>query len=70
MFGIKIKIRNFINIARFKLKNKRVKVGKQIVFRNPQYILCGKDVVIGDDSKLLCWDSYGEEIIMIYLKFK
>lgn len=61
MFGIKIKIRNFINIARFKLKNKRVKVGKQIVFRNPQYILCGKDVVIGDDSKLLCWDSYGEE---------
>ena len=43
------------------MKNKGVVVGKNIILRNPQYISCGKNVVIGDESKLLCWDSYGEE---------
>ena len=61
MFGIKSRIRKYRDIIKFKLKNKSVAVGKNIILRNPQYISCGKDVVIGDESKLLCWDSYGEE---------
>lgn len=61
MFGIKSRIRKCKDIINFKLKNKGVVVGKNIILRNPQYISCGKNVVIGDESKLLCWDSYGEE---------
>ena len=61
MFGIKSRIRKCEDIIKFKLKNKSVAVGKNIILRNPQYISCGKNVVIGDESKLLCWDSYGEE---------
>lgn len=61
MFGIKSRIRKCKDIINFKLKNKGVVVGKNIILRNPQYISCGKNVVIGDESKLLCCDSYGEE---------
>lgn len=61
MFGIKSRIRKCEDIIKFRLKNKSVAIGKNIILRNPQYISCGKNVVIGDESKLLCWDSYGEE---------
>lgn len=61
MLGIKSRIRKCKDIIKFRLKNKSVAVGKNIILRNPQYISCGKNVVIGDESKLLCWDSYGEE---------
>ena len=61
MFGIKSRIKKCKDIIKFKLNNKGVAVGKNITLRNPQYISCGKNVVIGDESKLLCWDSYGEE---------
>ena len=54
MFGIKSRIRKCEDIIKFKLKNKSVAVGKNIILRNPQYISCGKNVVIGDESKLLC----------------
>ena len=56
MFGIKSRIRKYIFVIKFKLKNKKAVVGKNIILRNPQYISCGKNVVIGDESKLLCWD--------------
>ena len=61
MLGIKSRIKKCKDIIKFKLKNKSVAVGKNMILRNPQYISCGKNVVIGDESKLLCWDSYGEE---------
>lgn len=61
MFGIKSRIRKCEDIIKFRLKNKSVAIGKNIILKNPQYISCGKNVVIGDESKLLCWDSYGEE---------
>lgn len=58
---IKSRIKKCKDIIKFKLKNKSVVVGGNIILRNPQYISCGENVVIGDESKLLCWDSYGEE---------
>ena len=48
MFGIKSRIRKCEDIIKFKLKNKSVAVGKNIILRNPQYISCGKNVVIGE----------------------
>ena len=42
MFGIKSRIRKCEDIIKFKLKNKSVAVGKNIILRNPQYISCGK----------------------------
>ena len=50
MLGIKSRIRKCKDIINFKLKNKGGVVGKNIILRNPQYISCGKNVVIGDES--------------------
>lgn len=61
-FGrIKSKIRKYIDIRILKSKNKGIRVGKNIELKNPQYISCGNNVIIGESSKLLCWDTYREE---------
>lgn len=61
-FGrIQSKIRKYKDIRMLKSNNKGIRVGKNIALKNPQYISCGKNVIIGEESKLLCWDSYGEE---------
>ena len=49
MFGIKSRIRECEDIIKFKLKNKSVAIGKNIILRNPQYISCDKNVVVGDE---------------------
>lgn len=46
MLGIKSRIKKCKDIIKFKLKNKSVAVEKNIILRNPQYISCGKNVVL------------------------
>ncbi|MDD4371675.1 MAG: acyltransferase [Anaerostipes sp.] len=46
------------NIVLFKRNNPNVFYCNDLILRLPQYIKCGKNVVIGENSRLLCWDSY------------
>lgn len=42
----------------FKIHNRKICVDYSLHLRLPQYIQCGSNVAIGENSKLLCWDSY------------
>ena len=42
----------------FLLHNCGLHVGNTFVVKGTQYIKCGKNVYIGENSKLLCWDSH------------
>ena len=48
----------WINKRLFLLKNSGLHVDNKFVVKGRQYIKCGKDVYIGENSKLLCWDSH------------
>ncbi len=48
-------------VCKFKQSNAGVSFGQNIHVKNPQYIECGSHVVIGEGSRLLCWDSYRGE---------
>lgn len=64
MFGygrLKCKIRKLKDLRILKTNNKGICIGTNVLLRNPQYISCGKNVIIGENSKLLCWDSYNGE---------
>jgi len=55
---LKAEIKRYNDIKILKKNNKGLLIGKKFITKNPQYIKCGENVVIGDNSKLLCWDSY------------
>ena len=48
----------WINKRLFLLHNSGLHVDNKFVVKGRQYIKCGKDVYIGENSKLLCWDSH------------
>lgn len=48
----------WINKRLFLLHNSGLHVDNKFVVKGRQYIKCGKDIYIGENSKLLCWDSH------------
>lgn len=55
---IKQRVVNMYLVHRLKKSNPGLCLESNIRVRNPQYIQCGSRVVIGEGSRLLCWDSY------------
>lgn len=55
---MKIKFKNFIKKQLFLLQNPGLHVDKSFVVKGTQYIKCGNNIYIGENSKILCWDSY------------
>lgn len=43
---------------KFNKANPGVCADDSLRLRLPQYIRCGKNVIIGEESRLFCWDSY------------
>lgn len=55
---IKKKIRRKIELYNFKRNHRGLYVDGSLQLRLPKYISCGSNIAIGENSKLLCWDSY------------
>ncbi len=55
---IRNRIKRRTQVNAFKRANPGVRVDGSLQLRLPQYIRCGEKVVIGENSRLLCWDSY------------
>ena len=55
-----------IRIVKYRLKilhnNPTIILGSHCIFQNPGYMHFGKQIVLGDNTKLLCTDSYNGEI--------
>mgnify|MGYP007037026232 CR=1 FL=1 len=55
---VKKKIRRKIELYNFKRNHRGLYVDGSLQLRLPKYISCGSNIAIGENSKLLCWDSY------------
>ena len=55
---IKKKIRRKIELYNFKRNHRGLYVDGSLQLRLHKYISCGSNIAIGENSKLLCWDSY------------
>lgn len=56
--NVKKKIRRKIELYNFKRNHRGLYVDGSLQLRLPKYISCGSNIAIGENSKLLCWDSY------------
>lgn len=54
------KYRELKKIRYYQKNNPTVWFGTDCKLKNSQYIICGKNISIGENSKLLCWDSYND----------
>lgn len=55
---IRNRIKRRAQVKAFKRANPGVRVDGSLLLRQPQYIRCGEKIVIGENSRLLCWDGY------------
>ena len=63
---VKKKIRRKIELYNFKRNHRGLYVDGSLQLRLPKYISCGSNIAIGENSKLLCWDSYnGKKFVTI-----
>ena len=55
---LKSRILNYVSIKKIEYKNKGIFIGKNVKIQHPEYINFGKQVVLGDESSLLCTNIY------------
>lgn len=58
LYNIKKKINAYFEKRNFFKKNPGVSADNTLKLRKPEYIQCGNNVIIGEESRLLCWDTY------------
>ena len=62
MLGLKCFIERCRMRKKFFNTNTGVVADNSLTLRLPQYIQCGQNVIIGTESKLLCWDSNNNKV--------
>lgn len=58
LHSIKKKLNAAVERHRFLKRNLGVRSDNTLKLRKSSYIKCGKNVIIGEESRLLCWDEY------------
>lgn len=58
LHDIKRKINAYRERRRFFKRNPGVRANNTLKLKKSEYIKCGDNVIIGEESRLLCWDYY------------
>ena len=56
--SLRMRLKKGLDYYRFFKKNKGVRIESPYKLKLPQYIHCEGEVIIGEESRLMCWDSY------------
>lgn len=63
--SLKNKIKNYIELSKFKRKNNNINLSKNIIIQKSKYMIIGENCNIGENSYIKCYDQYNNTKILI-----